>query len=75
MRRFEGHIARTLGDGLMVYFGYPRAHEDDVPRAVNVGLQRSPVGRYSIPLAVRRSSRDPYGSYGAARAAGPVTSR
>src|SRR5262249_46826084 len=27
--RFEGHIAQYLGDGLLVYFGYPRAHEDD----------------------------------------------
>jgi len=39
MRRFEGHIAQTLGDGLMVYFGYPRAHEDDVHRAVRAGLE------------------------------------
>jgi class 3 adenylate cyclase len=32
--RFEGHIAQYLGDGLLVYFGYPLAHEDDAPRAV-----------------------------------------
>src|SRR5262245_41975153 len=36
--RFEGHIAQYLGDGLLVYFGYPRAHEDDAQRAVRVGL-------------------------------------
>ena len=30
--RFEGHIAQYLGDGLLVYFGYPRAHEDDAQR-------------------------------------------
>jgi TOMM system kinase/cyclase fusion protein len=36
--RFEGHIAQLLGDGLLVYFGYPRAHEDDAPRAVRAGL-------------------------------------
>jgi len=36
--RFEGHIAQTLGDGLMVYFGYPVAHEDDAQRAVRAGL-------------------------------------
>jgi class 3 adenylate cyclase len=36
--RFEGHIAQYLGDGLLVYFGYPRAHEDDAPRAVRAGL-------------------------------------
>jgi len=36
--RFEGHIAQYLGDGLLVYFGYPYAHEDDAPRAVRAGL-------------------------------------
>ncbi|KXU83693.1 guanylate cyclase [Paraburkholderia monticola] len=34
----EGHIAQYLGDGLVVYFGYPRAHEDDAVRAVTAGL-------------------------------------
>jgi class 3 adenylate cyclase/predicted ATPase len=36
--RFEGHIAQYLGDGLLVYFGYPLAHEDDAARAVRAGL-------------------------------------
>src|SRR5262249_27866569 len=36
--RFEGHIAQYLGDGLLVYFGYPFAHEDDAQRAVRAGL-------------------------------------
>ena len=36
--RFEGHIAQYLGDGLLVYFGYPLAHEDDTQRAVRAGL-------------------------------------
>jgi len=36
--RFEGHIAQYLGDGLLVYFGYPTAHEDDAARAVRAGL-------------------------------------
>ena len=35
---FEGHIAQYLGDGLLVYFGYPQAHEDDAQRAVRAGL-------------------------------------
>ena len=35
--RFEGHIAQYLGDGLLVYFGYPLAHEDDAQRAVRPG--------------------------------------
>jgi predicted ATPase/class 3 adenylate cyclase len=34
---FEGHIAQYLGDGLLVYFGYPQAHEDDAQRAIRAG--------------------------------------
>jgi class 3 adenylate cyclase/predicted ATPase len=36
--RFDGHIAQLLGDGLLVYFGYPHAHEDDAQRAAQTGL-------------------------------------
>ena len=36
--RFEGHVAKYIGDGILVYFGYPQAHEDDARRAVNAGL-------------------------------------
>src|SRR5262245_18000983 len=36
--RYEGHIAQSLGDGLLVYFGYPRVHEDDAQRAVRAGV-------------------------------------
>src|SRR6266478_5288091 len=36
--RFDGHIAQLLGDGLLMYFGYPVAHEDDAQRAVRTGL-------------------------------------
>src|SRR5262245_48085437 len=39
IRRYDGHIAQHLGDGLLVYFGYPRAHEDDARRAVRAGLE------------------------------------
>jgi class 3 adenylate cyclase len=38
VRRFEGNIHDFLGDGIMVYFGFPSAHEDDVQRAVRSGL-------------------------------------
>ncbi|MGH8064302.1 MAG: AAA family ATPase [Candidatus Entotheonellia bacterium] len=38
IQRFEGHIAQYLGDGLLVYFGYPQAHEDDGQRAVRAAL-------------------------------------
>ena len=37
--RFEGHIAKYLGDGILIYFGYPLAHEDDAYRAVRAGLE------------------------------------
>jgi len=36
--RFGGHVAKYLGDGLVVYFGYPQAHDDDPERAVRAGL-------------------------------------
>jgi class 3 adenylate cyclase len=36
--KFGGHVAKYLGDGLLVYFGYPIAHEDDAPRAARTGL-------------------------------------
>jgi class 3 adenylate cyclase/predicted ATPase len=36
--RFGGHVAQYLGDGLMVFFGYPQAHEEDPQRAVMAGL-------------------------------------
>src|SRR5258706_2265016 len=38
IERFDGYIAQYLGDGLLVYFGYPLAHEDDAQRAVRAGL-------------------------------------
>jgi class 3 adenylate cyclase len=37
IQRYGGHIARYLGDGLLVYFGYPQAHENDAQRAVWAG--------------------------------------
>ncbi len=36
--RFEGHIAKFMGDGVLAYFGWPQAHEDDAERAVRTGL-------------------------------------
>ena len=37
--RFDGFVAKYLGDGVLVYFGYPQAHEDDAERAVRAGLE------------------------------------
>jgi class 3 adenylate cyclase len=39
VRRFEGLVAKYMGDGVLVYFGYPQAHEDDAERAVRAGLE------------------------------------
>ena len=38
IERFDGYTAQYLGDGVVAYFGYPRAHEDDAQRAVHAGL-------------------------------------
>src|SRR6266545_3649463 len=38
IHRFDGYLAQYLGDGVLVYFGYPLAHEDDAQRAVRTGL-------------------------------------
>jgi class 3 adenylate cyclase len=54
--RYEGHIAQYLGDGVLVYFGYPAAHEDDAIRAVRSGLEIvTAVSQlaYTPPLQVR----------------------
>lgn len=54
--RYEGHIAQYLGDGVLVYFGYPAAHEDDAVRAIRSGLEIiAAVGQLEFlpPLQVR----------------------
>ncbi len=38
IERYEGYVARYMGDGVLTYFGYPKAHEDDAERAVHAGL-------------------------------------
>ncbi len=39
VRRFGGFVAKYMGDGVLVYFGYPQAHEDDAAQAVRAGLE------------------------------------
>ncbi len=58
VERFEGHVAKVTGDGVLAYFGYPKAHEDDAERAVRAALavteathERQPG--YQRPLPVR----------------------
>jgi class 3 adenylate cyclase len=62
VRRYDGRIARFIGDGILAYFGHPVAHEDDARRAVKAGLDLlealRPVTeevrqRYDVELAVR----------------------
>jgi predicted ATPase/class 3 adenylate cyclase len=52
---YDGHIAQYLGDGLLVYFGYPQAHEDDAQRAVRAGLGMvEAIGHLNTRLAQER---------------------
>jgi len=54
--RFDGFVARYMGDGVLIYFGYPHAHEDDAERAVRAGLAIiEAIGKLGIqePLRVR----------------------
>src|SRR5215472_9911591 len=54
--RFDGFVAKYMGDGVLVYFGYPQAHEDDAERAVRAGLALiQAVGKLRVqePLQVR----------------------
>src|SRR5262249_52879840 len=48
--RFEGHIAKFMGDGVLAYFGWPRAHEDEAERATRAGLAvTEAVSRLNAP--------------------------
>jgi len=54
--RFDGFVAKYISDGVLIYFGYPQAHEDDAERAVRAGLALiEAVGELRIqePLQVR----------------------
>src|ERR687892_681713 len=51
VRRWDGHVAKYMGDGVLAYFGWPRAHEDDAERAVRAGLELSgAVGKLATPV-------------------------
>jgi class 3 adenylate cyclase len=55
VRRFDGFLAKYMGDGVLVYFGYPAAHEDDAERAVRAGLAVvDAVGHLVVPEEVLR---------------------
>ena len=70
--RFEGHVAKFMGDGVLAYFGWPRAHEDEAERAVRAGLALAQtVGQLKAPigeaLSARVGSDRPGGGWGPGR--------
>ena len=54
VRRFDGFVAKYMGDGVLAYFGYPQAHEDDAERAVRAGLELSAaVSALKAPVSLQ----------------------
>ncbi len=54
VHRFGGFVAKYMGDGVLVYFGYPHAHEDDAERAVRAGLALvAAVSALKLPVALQ----------------------
>ena len=75
--RFRGHLAKYIGDGLLVYFGYPLAHEDDAQRAVRAGLgivaafQPSPSAGHKVPSPLAGEGQGEGGKVSATTATTP----
>ena len=63
VQRFGGFVAKYMGDGVLVYFGYPQAHEDDAERAVRAALEliQSVSGLDARAAANPRGHRDRLG--------------
>ena len=56
--RVDGHVAKLMGDGVLAYFGWPRAHEDEAERAVRAGLAiTTAVGRLATPAGEPLAAR------------------
>jgi hypothetical protein len=56
---FDGFVAKYMGDGVLIYFGYPQAHEDDAERAVRAGLGAiEAVGRLDVKSLSMMASAD-----------------
>jgi hypothetical protein len=54
--RFDGFVAKYMGDGVLIYFGYPQAHEDDAERAVRAGLGViDAIGRLARKISVQNA--------------------
>lgn len=57
--RFDGFVARYMGDGVLAYFGFPRAHEDDAERAIRTGLASLTPSPSLPPLPAQRARSAP----------------
>ncbi|TIM15366.1 MAG: hypothetical protein E5Y67_07720 [Mesorhizobium sp.] len=58
IRRLNGHVAKYMGDGVLAYFGWPRAHEDEAERAVRAGLAiAAAVAELATPAKVPLGAR------------------
>jgi class 3 adenylate cyclase len=56
--RFDGFVAKYMGDGVLIYFGYPQAHEDDAERAVRAGLALAgTIGQLQAPTREALAAR------------------
>jgi class 3 adenylate cyclase len=49
IQRYDGHLAQDLDEGILVFFSYPAAHEDDAPRAVRTGPEIIPAIQEKVP--------------------------
>ena len=61
--RYEGHVAQYLGDGILAYFGYPAAHEDDAARALEAALdvlERLPEIEHIMDVTDHTAGANPY---------------
>ena len=58
--RYDGFVAKFMGDGILAYFGFPRAHEDDAERAVRAGLEIAAASSTSLETRGTKATRGPH---------------
>jgi hypothetical protein len=62
IQRYDGHLAQYMGDGILAYFGWPQAHENDAVRAVQAGLSILRCDGHAPRLAQDKGIRRRFGS-------------